>query len=308
MWIVAPVRIYSLFRNIVRELYTNTIAVNDIKSLFTSSDYILSQLFPVHNRNNTQTTDKKSFHVFKYFNLSSFHQRPLILEILRDEIYLKKKSLQQFRSEQAASLGVLLLTPPQFTYENSADLTKVISKETKNCIEMMKYVWEPSAKKSEKNVHHLQKQLSTMDLSSQSVRQLTRELEQLSKTWSSSYHQRSQSIQSLYGTPSRLTRYWIPVSITYFVGVRAIRYGFERKEDIIHGVQELGKTAHDFVLNWIWEPMLKVYNTIRLKDQRLSLLSKEGLQSDLNVKKWLNYMCNINLYALVLGKNGCRIC
>lgn len=293
--IVSPVRIYSLFRNVLKQLHTNTIAIHDIKSLFTSSDYILSQLFPVHNKSNAQISGKKSFNVFKFFNLSSFHQRPLFLEILRDEIYLKKTSLQQFRSEQAASLGILLLTPPKFKYESAAkDFSQAISKETRNCIEMIKYVWEPSYKenkKSEKNAHHLQKQLSTMDLSSQSVREITMELEQLSKTWSSTYHQRSLAIQSLYGTPSRLTRYWIPALITYFVGVRAAQYAFERQNDIIHCVQEFGKTAHDFALNWIWEPVLKVYNTIRLKDQRLGVLSKEGLQSDLNVRYTLYSSC-----------------
>ena len=208
----------------------------------------------------------------------------MILEIISDEVNLKKKSLQQFRSEQAASLGVLLLTPPQF--ESDIDFASATAKETKNCIELIKYVMGSSPDDNEnieKNAHHLQQQLSTMDLKGTSANNATVELYKVAKEWSSTYNNKLQSIQSSYGTPSIITRYWIPTVGSYFIGSFAIRYGFKRKDDIIHWVEELGKTAHDFILNWIWEPVVKVYGTIRLKDQRLSLLSKEGLQSDLDV-------------------------
>lgn len=270
---MAPSRVYSLLKNAVQQSKTSATAMNDMKSLFTSSDYVLSQLFPVHNKK--LRSDQQQH--FRVFNLSSFHRRPWILEIIHDEISLKKKSLQQFRSQQAASLGVLLLTPPQFQQES--DFTAVMSQETKQCIEMMKYVLDST---SEKNTHHLRQQLSSMD-ATPSIQEMAVELNQLVKNWSTTYNQRLQSTQSLYGTPSQLTRYWIPVLASYICGSWAIRYGFKRKDDIIHYAEEFGKTAHDFILNWIWEPMVKVYNTIRLKDQRLSLLSKEGLQSDLNV-------------------------
>ncbi|CAO3638005.1 unnamed protein product [Mucor fragilis] len=225
----------------------------------------------------------KSFNAFKFFNLSSYHHRPLILEIISSEVHLKKKSLQQFRSEQAASLGVLLLTPPQFDGQN--DFASATAKETKNCIEVIKYVMgsaSSDSEKIEKNTHHLQQRLSTMDLRGTSANDATAELYSVAKKWSSTYNNRLQCIQSSYGTPSVITRYWIPALGSYFVGGLALRYGFKRKEDIMHWVQEAGKTAHDFILNWIWEPVVKVYGTIRLKDQRLSLLSKEGLQSDLD--------------------------
>jgi nuclear-control-of-ATPase protein 2 len=177
------------------------------------------------------------------------------------------------------------MTPPQFQYESAGtDFTQAMSKETKQCIEMIKYILKPSTHDAtnEKNTHHLQQQLRSMDLQ-RSSQEITRELSQLVSNWSTTYNQRLQSTQSLYGTPSVITRYWIPALASYFCGSWSIRYGFKRKEDIIHYTQEFGKTAHDFILNWIWEPMVKVYSTIRLKDQRLSLLSKEGLQGDLDV-------------------------
>ncbi|KAI8644849.1 ATP synthase regulation protein NCA2-domain-containing protein [Parasitella parasitica] len=287
---VAPHRIYSLLKNTVSQINTASSAVDQVKSLFTSSDYVLSQLFPIHGstvgKNKEKKQSLKPFNAFKFFNLSSYHHRPLILEIISDEVSLKKKSLQQFRSEQAASLGVLLLTPPQFNSE--ADFATATAKETKNCIEVIKYVMGSSFKTADsdssiqKNTHHLQQRLSTMDLKGTSANDATVELYNLVRKWSSTYNGKLQCIQSSYGMPSLMTRYWIPALGSYFVGNIAIRYGFKRKNDIIHWIEEIGKTAHDFVLNWIWEPVVKVYGTIRLKDQRLSLLSKEGLQSDLD--------------------------
>lgn len=277
-------------KNTANQINNTSTAVEQVKSLFTSSDYVLSQLFPIHNRsiskekNQTKKQPFKNFNAFKYFNLSSYHHRPLILEIISDEVNLKKKSLQKFRSEQAASLGVLLLTPPQF--ESDIDFASATAKETKNCIEVIKYVMGSSPDDNEnieKNAHHLQQQLSTMNLKGTSANNATIELYKVAKKWSSTYNNKLQCIQSSYGTPSVITRYWIPALGSYFVGSLAIRYGFKRKDDIIHWIEELGKTAHDFVLNWIWKPVVKVYGTIRLKDQRLSLLSKEGLQSDLDV-------------------------
>jgi nuclear-control-of-ATPase protein 2 len=277
-------------KNTANQINNTSTAVEQVKSLFTSSDYVLSQLFPIHNRsinkekNQTKKQPFKTFNAFKYFNLSSYHHRPLILEIISDEVNLKKKSLQKFRSEQAASLGVLLLTPPQF--ESDIDFASATAKETKNCIEVIKYVMGSSPDDNEnieKNAHHLQQQLSTMNLKGTSANNATIELYKVAKKWSSTYNNKLQCIQSSYGTPSVITRYWIPALGSYFVGSLAIRYGFKRKDDIIHWIEELAKTAHDFVLNWIWKPVVKVYGTIRLKDQRLSLLSKEGLQSDLDV-------------------------
>jgi nuclear-control-of-ATPase protein 2 len=292
----APLRIFSLLKDTSKQISNASMAVQEVKSLFTSSDYLLSQLFPVHNKKTDQNNTRKHklvpFNASKFFTLSTFHQRPFILEILSDEINLKKQALQQYRSEQAANLGILLLTPPQFAFGEQAEFTTSMASETKQCIEMIKYVMEPPStlsKPSEKNAHHLQQQLSSMNLDSQSsARNVTLELHQVVKAYSSSYHQNVQRIQSLYGAPSVWTRYWIPALVSYVVGRWAISYGLERKEDIVHGIKELGKTAHDFVLNWIWEPVRKVYETIRLKDQRLSILSKEGLQSDMDVSQMLS--------------------
>lgn len=91
------------------------------------------------------------------------------------------------------------------------------------------------------------------------------------------------AVHDTYGPPSALTRYWIPAVVVYVSANAAARVVFERQEAIRAWFRELGETARDFAVHWIWEPMLKVWETIRLRDQRLSVLSKEGLRSDLDV-------------------------
>ncbi|KAI7889453.1 ATP synthase regulation protein NCA2-domain-containing protein [Mucor mucedo] len=290
---VAPFRIFTLLKNTVKNINNTSTAIQEAKSLFSSSDFILTQLFPIHSTtkastNSIATNRTQPFNALKFFTLSTFHNRPLILEIIRDEVDLKKKSLQKFRSQQAASLGILLLTPPEFNQEQGEFASSVAS-QARTCIKMIKYVMEPplddgqDGTLQQKNVHHLQKRLDSMsDIHSSSASDVTMELRSVVKNWSSGYHHNLKCVQSSYGVPSVLTRYWIPAVVSYFAGNWAIRYGFKRKEDIMYCLEELGKTGHDFILNWVWEPVRKVYETIRLKDQRLSILSKQGLQSDLD--------------------------
>lgn len=92
-------------------------------------------------------------------------------------------------------------------------------------------------------------------------------------------------VHARYQPPSTLVRYWIPCLVTFIAGRMTIRYVFNRKEAIIAWCQELGTTLKDFAINWIWEPVLRVWDTIRLKDERLGVLSKEGLRSDVDVSR-----------------------
>lgn len=291
-----------MLKNTANTIRNSSTAVEQVKSLFCSKDYVLTQLFPVHSSSaavtastktfSTKSSTSEPFNARKFFTLSTYHNRPFLLEIIRDEVDLKKKALMKYRSEQAASLGVLLLTPPQFNKQEEGDFIQSMATQTKSCIEMIKYVMEePQQRQSNKrdptttkNVHNLTQHLNSLsDINTCSASDVTNELYGVVKNLSSTYHNRLQSIQSSYGIPSIWTRYWIPALASYFVGNWTARYGLKRKEDIIECFQELGKTAHDFILNWVWEPVLKVYETIRLKDQRLGILSKQGLQSDMDV-------------------------
>jgi nuclear-control-of-ATPase protein 2 len=124
-------------------------------------------------------------------------------------------------------------------------------------------------------------------------------------------------VLDVYGRPSLLTRYWAPLVLFYFGGNAAIKFSFRQKDNINLWLREAAETAQDFAVHWLWEPMLKVWETIRMKDQQLALLSKEGLRSDMEVWLALAPRCeyafsyhgtDLACYAyIVIGKNGSPI-
>ncbi|KAI8098649.1 ATP synthase regulation protein NCA2-domain-containing protein [Halteromyces radiatus] len=84
-----------------------------------------------------------------------------------------------------------------------------------------------------------------------------------------------------YGPPTRWTRYWVPGLVIVFGGKMTLDYLFERKDNIMTWTKEGIQTVREFFVHWLWEPTLGVLDTIRFKDRRIGLSSKEGLKSDL---------------------------
>ncbi|KAJ3333904.1 Nuclear control of ATPase protein 2 [Blyttiomyces sp. JEL0837] len=83
------------------------------------------------------------------------------------------------------------------------------------------------------------------------------------------------------GIPSRLTRYWLPalaavgipliINKLYMVNADALKRFYKASVD----------TVTAFAKNWIVEPILGIYNTIRYKERRLAIMGAESLDSDL---------------------------
>lgn len=83
------------------------------------------------------------------------------------------------------------------------------------------------------------------------------------------------------GRPSRIVRYWLPVSLALVSSTTILRIFVNRKEEILTWVREVGQTVIDFYTNWILEPSKKVIGTIRHnEDSEVSILSKRSLESD----------------------------
>ncbi|CEG64716.1 hypothetical protein RMATCC62417_01642 [Rhizopus microsporus] len=259
-----PFRLYSLARDATRHI-SNSV---DMQSLFTSSDYLLTQLFPIHSR--------KSLDARKFFG--SLQRRPFLLQMIHEEIRLKRKALEKFRSEQAANLGMLLTASPRFN--NSAEgktFRQSVGSQVNQSVQMLSFLLNPDT-----TINQASMLTSLADTSKEAViDSVVDALTRIIHQWPNARKRHVAAVQESYGKPSRLTRYWIPAVLSYFLGQITLRYALNRKEDIVRCVGELGNTVHDFLINWVWEPVRKVWETIRLKDQQLRLLSKQGLQSDL---------------------------
>ncbi|KAI7859978.1 ATP synthase regulation protein NCA2-domain-containing protein [Circinella umbellata] len=279
-----PVRVISLAIHTINTMRTTQLGLG---SVLQSSDHIISSLFP--NRTRTKAAIRHSLELFS-------PHRSLLAQLIHEEIGHKKKMLEALRTQQATRLGLLMKMAPQFTLDR-------ISQDIEGCVKLMEFVMKPftsnfnnnsnsttlSAQEQQQNVDNT----ITTSLNIQEVTDsITNILEpsspyqiasRLSNTIGdlSVCHENLNTVHELYQPPSAFVRYWIPALGLYIAGNTATTFVFNRKDALLTWFHELGKTACDFAINWIWEPILKVWETIRLKDQRLGVLSKEGLKSDL---------------------------
>jgi len=83
------------------------------------------------------------------------------------------------------------------------------------------------------------------------------------------------------GKPSKLVRYWLPVTVGLLSSSTILRILLNRRADIFHWIQDFGITIIDFWRNWVVEPTRKVIGTIRHDESReVSIMSKRSLQGD----------------------------
>ena len=97
----------------------------------------------------------------------------------------------------------------------------------------------------------------------------------------SRYESTTRNFHERFGNPGQLARYWhYSVFGLCLLGIGINRLSF----GIIRGwVDNSVQIVKSFVSNWIIQPLLDVYETIRYKDNNLSVLGAESLASDLEV-------------------------
>ncbi|KAK3651264.1 Nuclear control of ATPase protein 2 [Elasticomyces elasticus] len=84
-----------------------------------------------------------------------------------------------------------------------------------------------------------------------------------------------------HGKPSRLVRYWLPVTIGILSSSTILRLLVNRQAEIVHWIEDFGGTIIDFWSNWVVEPTRKVIKTIRHDEgSEVSIMSKRSLQGD----------------------------
>lgn len=104
------------------------------------------------------------------------------------------------------------------------------------------------------------------------------------------YVEQTESQSKQFYRPSWLTRVWIPVVISYFGLKYGIQYISEHRADLDEMLDEGWDTAKRFVLDWIWEPSVRIMNIIRHTDDQgsLQMLGNESLKSDIAVSLTLS--------------------
>ncbi|CAM0140907.1 unnamed protein product [Umbelopsis sp. WA50703] len=202
--------------------------------------------------------------------------------IIRSEIVFKRSRLTAFRKQQAARLGLLMQKKPDI--DPKADLDAAYHQIDANLnllVHVLQQILESDVASDCFHDPAMDNLLKADFADRKDLDTLFNTLDEVIEKMLPGCQQQYTRILELYGRPSWLTRYWAPLIVLYFGGNAAIKYAFRQKDNIIIWLNEARETAQDFVVHWLWEPMLKVWDTIRMKDQQLALLSKEGLRSDM---------------------------
>lgn len=256
--------------NTVKKMRTTQLG---LRCLWSSPEQLFIHMFPMHVRDWIRSSQQRTFRFF-----TANHRSSIFKQLIHEEIRQKIHALEYFRSQQASRLGLMMkLTPFMFGEE------KDISTQSNECVTMMKYLLQPLKNISSVYDFNLNETLDHIELATatQTV-DIANDLLQIIRDWPICQANIA-SLKSVHGPPSRLARYWIPSIFGFFAVNIIIKLVSERQDDIIVWLAGLGITARDFAVHWIWEPVLHVWNTVRLKDERLSVLGKEGLKSDLEV-------------------------
>ncbi|KAJ5731037.1 uncharacterized protein N7483_005545 [Penicillium malachiteum] len=83
------------------------------------------------------------------------------------------------------------------------------------------------------------------------------------------------------GRPSRVVRYWLPLSVALFSGSLSLNILFRRRYDITQWIMNIGSTIIDFGSNWVVEPIHKLIGTIRHDEKsEIAIMSKNSLLAD----------------------------
>ncbi|KAI8344536.1 ATP synthase regulation protein NCA2-domain-containing protein [Chlamydoabsidia padenii] len=244
-----------------------------------------SNLFPMALRTNTTTTTmtnerpgKTLVQVFR-----KLYHSPLPLALLHDEIQQKRFVLRSFRTYQATTLGLLIKQAPRLNssgddrWQTTDDKLGHVVRGTSQCIRALTSCLLLNKENDSSLLHQCS---NTFSVTSSNPYQVANDLKKVVDRQPTSQHYLDLWKKD-YGPPSRLTRYWIPGLMIFFGGKMAVNYLFERKEDIMTWTKDGIHTIQEFLVHWLWEPSIKVLDTIRFKDQRIGLSSKEGLKSDL---------------------------
>jgi nuclear-control-of-ATPase protein 2 len=86
---------------------------------------------------------------------------------------------------------------------------------------------------------------------------------------------------SRHGRPSRIVRYWLPVSLAILSGSASTKFLVNRRDEIIQGIISIGSTTIDFWGNWVVDPIRKLIGTIRHdKNSEIAIMSKNSLLAD----------------------------
>ncbi|CCH46958.1 hypothetical protein BN7_6564 [Wickerhamomyces ciferrii] len=246
---------YKLF------IHYKNILTNSIYNNFVSQN--IKGFYKILNQNkNGFNFQKSSLSIKNYFSI--ILGTPI--NLITQELTLKKSNLLSLQSENAKKLGFLIKNIPNMEKlsQNENDLGEniqsLVSVFPKNVIQ--------SDLTTKSNDHFI----NLYQISNKIIPQSKHSIQQL---------------RSLNSKPSFITRYWPTILLTGVYGPSTILSIITNKDQILEFIQKnLIDTVKGFLNNWILKPVKNILSTIRHDDNsEISIMSQKSLDSDLNSLK-----------------------
>lgn len=84
-----------------------------------------------------------------------------------------------------------------------------------------------------------------------------------------------------YDRPSRLIRYWLPMTALFFSFSTVLRILTNRRAELVTWIRDFGTTTIDFWYNWVIGPVKSLIGTIRHDEKsEVAIMSKSSLEAD----------------------------
>jgi nuclear-control-of-ATPase protein 2 len=119
------------------------------------------------------------------------------------------------------------------------------------------------------------------DVEGNRAAKISRRLQHILTVHITQHTNESRKLVSQYGRPSRIVRYWLPLTLGLLSSSTIFRIIVNRKADIITWVRDFGSTVRDFWSNWVVDPIKHVIGTIRHDtNSEVAIMSKDSLRGD----------------------------
>jgi hypothetical protein len=112
------------------------------------------------------------------------------------------------------------------------------------------------------------------------------------------------SYRKPHDLPDPCRRMWLRSACGLLVLSSASIYTWIRRDRLSRSLVEAMRTGMNFISNWIWEPCVRIWKTIRHEDTLRLTAGSLSLSSDLDVSYREHILLALPLKSLVLGENG----
>lgn len=188
------------------------------------------------------------------------------LGLTRHEAKAKRKQLLEQRDQLATRLGSLTQTLPKTSRQTITRPEELMQELSDRIIDMQIALDVPS---------------SEINPTAPLPTSLNAVLSQLVGTQQNRINLLLSASPMGSGVPSRVARLWPTFVLAPLGTIIVVRIVTSSWDTIVGKAAEARETVKGFAINWVYEPCLKLLDTIKTGDQEGVIMSKESLNSDL---------------------------